>query len=183
VVYDAIDMKFRNNTDSFLYVKSYVSGGQITIKIYGNTRFKRDVTVSSWIIQEIEPQVVYENDANLPKGEEVVKQEGSKGFIAVAERVVSQKGVVEKIEKLSSSDYSPVNKIIVVGTGAQVVPQIAPSNPPASGSSKGGQDTVPSSNQTNPAIPPAGTATGIPANGVMPAPPANTVNNPGINGT
>lgn len=158
VVYDALDMKFQNNTDSYLYIKSYISSGRLTIKLFGNTEFKRDVTVSSWITQEIEPQVIHENDATLPKGQEVVKQEGSKGFIAVAERVVSHNGVVEKRERLPSSDYSPINKIIVVGTKEGTVPQIAPSIPPTSTTPRAGEGVVPGSNNTtNPAIPPAST--------------------------
>lgn len=176
VVYDAIDMKFRNNTDSYLYMKSYISGGQLTIKIYGNTKFKRDVTVSSWITQEIEPQVVYETDASLPKGTEVVKQEGSKGFIVAAERIVKLNGVIENSERLPSSDYNAINKIIAVGASEQAVPQIAPSTPSPSGTPKGNQAAVPSSsagdssknNPVNPAITPAGTGSGMPTGGGTP---------------
>lgn len=170
VVYDALDLRFRNNTDSYLYIKSYISGGQLTIKIFGNTKFKRDVTVSSWITREIEPQVVYENDATLPKGEEVVKQEGSKGFLAAAERVVSHNGVVEKEERLPSSDYSPINKIIAVGTAEETVPQIAPSTPPTTAPSEEDNEAVPINNQTNPAIPGVGTGAGISNNAGTPAP-------------
>ncbi len=129
VVYGAIDLKFRNNTDSYLYIKSYVQGRQLTFKIYGNNAYKRDVTINSWITGEIEPKVVYENDPNLPKGEQVVKQEGAKGFNTSAERVIRSNGVVEKREALPVSNYSPVNKVIAVGTAEHVPPQIAPSTP------------------------------------------------------
>jgi len=135
VVYDELDLKFRNNTGNYIYIKSFVSGGQIGFKIYGNTAYKKDVRVNSWITQEIEPHVVYENDPNLRKGEQVVKQEGAKGFKVSAERLFFSNGVLEKREYLSSSEYSPVNKIIAVGTMDQVSPQIAPS-PPASSSNK-----------------------------------------------
>jgi len=129
VVYDSIDFKFRNNTDSYIYIKSLVKGGQLTVKIYGDLSYKRDVTINTWVTQSIDPKVVYENDPNLPKGEKVVKQEGAKGFKVAAERIVKYNGVVEKKEKLSSSDYQPVNKVIAVGTMNQVLPQIAPSTP------------------------------------------------------
>lgn len=130
VVYDEIDFKFRNNTESYIYIKSFVSGGQIGFKLYGNTAYKKDVRVNSWVTQEIEPGVVYENDPNLRKGEQVVKQEGAKGFKASAERLFISNGVVGKREYLSSSEYSPVNKVIAVGTMEQALPQIAPSTPP-----------------------------------------------------
>lgn len=154
VVYDAIDLKFRNNTESYLYLKSFVNGGQMTIKIYGNTAYKRDVAVNTWVTQEIEPKVVYENDPNLPKGEQVVKQEGAKGFKASAERVVKLNGVVEKKETLSASDYSPVNKVIAVGVMEQVSPQIAPSTP----SPAAGQQNTPTNPQGGQAGQPAGGA-------------------------
>jgi vancomycin resistance protein YoaR len=134
VVYDALDFKFRNNTESYLYIKSFVYGGQITFKIYGNTAYKRDVSINSWVTGEIEPKVIYENDPNLPKGEQVVKQEGAKGFRVSAERVVRLNGVVKKREALPASDYSPVNRVIAVGTLEQSLPQIVPSTPsPAAG--------------------------------------------------
>jgi vancomycin resistance protein YoaR len=129
VVYDTVDLTFRNNTDSSLYLKTYVTGGQLTIKIYGNTAYKRDVTINTWITEEIEPQIIYETDPNLPLGEEVVKQEGSKGFKTAAERIVKNNGVVEKKESIPSSYYSPVNKVIAVGSMEQDLPQIAPSTP------------------------------------------------------
>lgn len=136
VVNDSIDFRFRNNTESYLYVKSYVQGGQLTVKVYGDTGYKRDVTINSWVTQEIEPKVVYETDPNLPKGEQVVKQEGAKGFKVAAERIVRLNGVIEKREKLPSSDYKPVNKVIAVGSG-EAVPKIAPSTPPAGGQQSG----------------------------------------------
>jgi len=37
VVYGAIDLKFRNNTESYIYVRSAVKGRQLTFKVYGNT--------------------------------------------------------------------------------------------------------------------------------------------------
>ena len=134
VVYDAVDFKFRNNTDSYLYFKAFINGGRITFKIYGNTAYKKDVSVNTWITREIEPQVVYETDPNPPMGEQVVKQEGSKGFKVSAERVVTSNGSVKKREALPSSYYSPVNRIIAVGSMEKTKPQIVPPTtpPPAS---------------------------------------------------
>lgn len=126
VVYDAIDFIFRNNTDSYLLIKTYVSASQVTFKIFGNSSFKRDVSVYSWITEEIEPPVVYKEDPNLPRGEQVVVQEGSKGFRAAAVRVVAKSGTIEKRETLPFSEYSPVKRVIAVGVGEPAKPQLAP---------------------------------------------------------
>ena len=151
VVYDAIDFIFRNNTDSYLLIKTYVSASQVTFKIFGNGSFKRDVSIYSWITEEIEPPVVYKEDPNLPRGEQVVVQEGSKGFRAAAVRVVSKNGTVEKRETLPFSEYSPVKRVIAVGVGEPVKPQLAP---PAKSGDK----------PSNPLTPAPGTTPGIPIN-------------------
>lgn len=36
VAYDVLDLKFKNNYSTPIYIKSYVSGNQLTIKLYGN---------------------------------------------------------------------------------------------------------------------------------------------------
>lgn len=143
VVYDALDFKFRNNTDSYLYLSSFVYGGQITFKIYGNTANKKDVSISTWVTREIAAGVVYEDDPNLPKGEQVVKQEGASGFMAAGERVIMSNGIVEKREALSSSEYNPMNKIIAIGTSNTIKPQIAPSTPSPGGVRPPGQQNKP----------------------------------------
>ncbi|OPX84699.1 MAG: Vancomycin B-type resistance protein VanW [Pelotomaculum sp. PtaB.Bin104] len=125
VVYDVLDFKFRNSTDSSIFVKAYVTGGTIGFKFYGNTAYKRDVKVNTWVTQEIEPGVVYESDPTLPKGEQVIKKGGAKGFRVAGERIISLYGVEEKREQLPSSAYRPVNKVIAVGT-LEVLAQTPP---------------------------------------------------------
>ncbi|MHB1042423.1 MAG: VanW family protein [Eubacteriales bacterium] len=161
VVFDAIDFKFLNNTDSYLYIKSLVGNGYLTIKIYGNTAYKRDVKVISWVTREIEPKTVYETDPNLPKGEQVVKQEGAMGYLAAAQRIVYRNGVMERKETLPSSDYNPVNKVIAVGVMEVIGPQIAPSTPSSpvgkpGGAGQGGKPGPPATGQTSPDLSGAG---------------------------
>jgi len=165
VVYDALDFKFRNNTGSYIYIKSFVTGGMVGFKIYGNTSYKRDVTVNTWITREIEPEVVYENDPSLPKGEQVVKQEGAKGYHVSAERIFSLNGVVEKRENLPPSEYSPVNKVIAVGTLEQVLPQIAPSTPPPPAGGSGELQSGVRESGNNAAQPAGDSNSGLPGGG------------------
>lgn len=129
VSYDGIDFKFRNNTGSYIYLKTNAGNGRLTIKIYGNTDYKRQVLLNTWITEEIEQNVIYENNPTLPKGERVVRQAGSKGFKAAGERVVLLDGVVEKKEPLPFSEYSPLDSVIAVGTKEKVLPK-DPVKPP-----------------------------------------------------
>ncbi|HAU31094.1 MAG: VanW family protein [Desulfotomaculum sp. 46_296] len=114
VVYGLSDLRFRNNTESFIYIRSFVSGGYLTFKIYGNTDYKLPVSISTKIVKVFEPKTILKDDPNLKKGEQVVKQQGSKGYEVVANRITWEKGV-RKIEPLPKSIYRTVNKIIAVG--------------------------------------------------------------------
>lgn len=118
VVFEYIDFKFKNNTDYWLYIQSYVSGGNLTVKLFGNDKFKRDVVIRSWIEETFEPETIVEQDFSIKKGDRVVKQRGSQGFLAAAERVVLENGQVIKVEKLPNSKYNVVNEIISEGMAA-----------------------------------------------------------------
>jgi vancomycin resistance protein YoaR len=126
VAYGSLDFKFSNNTADYLYLKTTVQGEYITIKIFGNTAYKRDVTIESQVTDEIAPGVVYENDPNLPSGTQVVKKEGSTGYRAYMERIVYLNGKEEKRDAPIYSSYNAKNTVIAVGTG-ETAPKIAPS--------------------------------------------------------
>ncbi|MDO7788701.1 VanW family protein [Desulforamulus aquiferis] len=115
VVFDLIDFKFKNSTDYWLYIQSYVSGGNLTIKIFGNNSFRRDVVIRSWVDETYEPETIVEQDHSIRKGDRIVKQQGAPGYKALAERIVMQNGQVIKVEKLPFSIYNVKNKIISQG--------------------------------------------------------------------
>lgn len=129
VVYGGPDFRFRNNTTKYLHIRTLVQNNRLTIKIFGNKRFKRRVEVKSWITEVLEPEVVRSEDPNLEAGKTVVKQKGIRGCRAAAERLVWDGGELVLKEKLPPSFYHPVEEIVAVGT--KVVPTIvAPDVPP-----------------------------------------------------
>jgi len=115
VVYGAIDLKFRNNSESYVYIKTAAGNGRVTVKIFGDHRNHPRVEIKSWITETLDYRTVYENDENLEQGKEVVKQAGLRGYRAQAERWIWRNGTVEK-EPLPASFYHPVPEIIAVGT-------------------------------------------------------------------
>jgi hypothetical protein len=126
VAYGSLDFKFSNSTADYLYLKTTVQGDYITIKIFGNTAYQRDVTIESEVTDEIAPGVIYENDPNLPSGTQVVKKEGATGYRAYMERIVYLNGKEEKRYAPIYSSYNAKNTVIAVGTG-ETTPKIAPS--------------------------------------------------------
>ncbi len=159
VVYGAIDFRFRNNTESYIYIRSAVNGNRLTIKIYGNTDYRVPVEIRTRVTEVLEPRVVREPDPNLAQGEQVVKQKGARGYRVVTERVVRENGRLHT-ELLPGSFYKPVNQVVAVGIGEPGGGPVVPpppadqkprtdQKPPGAGdspgvtSSSGGEDIKP----------------------------------------
>lgn len=119
VAYDYIDFVFRNNTDKHLYIKTLVSGGRITVKIYGNSHYKKNISIKTKTVETFDYKVVYESDPTLAKGTQKIKKEGVKGAKIVADRVIVENGS-SRLESLPTSLYNPQNRIVLVGTGENV---------------------------------------------------------------
>ncbi len=122
VVYGAIDFRFANNKESYIYIKSLVEGNTITFKVYGNKNANPRVEVASWVTETIPQKIVYENEPNLAAGEQVVKQKGNNGFKAATARYIWENGG-KRTEQLPESYYHAVNRIVAVGIG-QVKPSV-----------------------------------------------------------
>lgn len=114
VVYGYIDLRFRNNTESYIYIRSYVHGDQLTFKIYGNTDYKVPVEIRTQVVEVLEPKVIQQVDPNLTRGEKIIKQKGSRGYRVTAQRVVWRNNQAY-VEKLPDSFYDPVDQIVVIG--------------------------------------------------------------------
>lgn len=142
VAYGAVDLKFVNNTPSYIYIRSFVRGSRVTIKVYGNTRYKRRVEIRTRTLEIFEPEKKYEEDPNLEAGKQVVKQAGQRGYRVQAERWIWDHGRVI-IEALPASLYKPRDEIIAVGT--RVVPSTVtpPPTPPAGETPAPGGTTPP----------------------------------------
>jgi vancomycin resistance protein YoaR len=116
VSYGYLDFSFKNNHDSYILIKSKAGYNSLTFKLYGNTDYKKNVTVNSWVTRVLEPEVVYEDDPNLEKGEEIVKQEGIKGYKTAGEITIITRDGKKTTKPLPESVYHPQKEIIAVGT-------------------------------------------------------------------
>ncbi|MGQ9557716.1 MAG: VanW family protein [Desulfurispora sp.] len=116
VTYGYIDFVFRNSTPHHVLVKTFTGSGSLTVKIYGNRQYRKQISVRTRVLEVFPPQVVYEQDPTLPRGVQKVKQEGQPGYRVAAERVIYENGQT-RVEPLPGSLYRPMNKIVLVGTG------------------------------------------------------------------
>lgn len=151
VVYEAIDFKFRNNTEGFLYLKTEVGNGKLTMKMFGDAENHPKVEIRSWVTETIRSRVVYEDDNMLEVGEQLVKRKGVNGYRVKAERWVWRDGIVEKKE-LPGSFYLPQNEVIAVGTREAPPPVVAPV-PDAGSDSWLSPGSVPETEETDDSVP------------------------------
>ncbi|MCF8009788.1 MAG: VanW family protein [Clostridiales bacterium] len=120
VVYDFLDLRFRNDSDSYILIKSEVEYDTLCFKIYGSNNSNKHVSIETWVEKVIEPGVVYKEDSDLDKDDKKVKQEGIQGY-KVCGRIVLDSNGEEDIRPLPESYYEPRKKIIAVGVDSEEI--------------------------------------------------------------
>lgn len=111
------DFKFKNSRDYPVKIVANVSGGTISIQIFGlKSDNEYEVEIQSYITSYIKYKTIQKNDATLAKGTTKVIQNGSNGCRAVCYRILKQNGEVISKTLLSQDTYNPHNKIVAVGT-------------------------------------------------------------------
>lgn len=115
VNYPNIDFKFKNNTQSLVYLRTEVKSGVLTVRIWGK---KTDKTVR--IERQVEREIAYKTerrrDSKLPKGKVVREQTGVKGIVVNTWQIVRDGNGNETKKFLGRDSYAPTNRILRIGT-------------------------------------------------------------------
>jgi vancomycin resistance protein YoaR len=152
VAYGSYDLRFRNNTGGYLYIKTRAGGGVLAIAILGNTAEKKKVELETDVDKVLDFKVVTKNDPSLYQGKTLVETEGVKGYQVRAYRMING------VRTLLSDDvYAPVDKIVHVGT------MPVPETPPPPGNQQ--QPAPSASTAPTPTPAPATGAPGQPSSG------------------
>ncbi len=122
----SIDLKFKNNFKHPILIKSYVSGGSLTVEIYGTASDKTwgEIKVSSEVIGTTPIKEVYREDPSLKPGETKVKQKGQVGYtVNTYKTYYDANGNKVKTVSVGKSVYQSANRIILKGPGTPVEPE------------------------------------------------------------
>ncbi len=114
---DYKDLKFKNNTESPIYVEGYVSGGYITFVIYGKeTRAEsRSIKyISETLSTTASKKVFVASDASL--GTKKTTVSGHTGMKAQLWKVVYENGTEVSRDVINTSNYRSSETTISVGT-------------------------------------------------------------------
>lgn len=130
VAYGVQDFRFCNNTDTPLCIKANAAGGKLTIAIYGNTDYKKNVKVYAVVDKTIPFDTVTEADKNLAPGTERIERNGLPGYVVRAFRqFMDARGKIIKTENLGTDRYKPLNRVLKKGP-TRIADPVVP-DPPA----------------------------------------------------
>ncbi|HWQ71724.1 MAG TPA: VanW family protein [Desulfitobacteriaceae bacterium] len=115
VNYPDIDFKFRNDTAGIIYLRTEVKSGVLTIRLWGK-KSKLTVRLVNEVEQVLPFQTERRSDPDLPADKTVLESAGAKGYIVKTWRITRDDQGKETEQFLGRDVYSPVNRIIRVGT-------------------------------------------------------------------
>ncbi len=125
VVMGVIDFRFKNTTSRPIKITASVSGGVCRVEILGTKEQNFRVEILNNVVGQTPRPVEYEEDPTLEKGTEIVTQTGSDGYTVTTTRKVYVNGELVKTEKMPSSYYTPLKKIIKRNTAEEPVEEPA----------------------------------------------------------
>jgi vancomycin resistance protein YoaR len=115
VAYPSLDLKFKNESGSYLLIKSKMQGNSLTFELYGQPKPEREVSIVTSTIQTLSAREQRVVDRNLAPGTQEVKQGGHAGYVVATTKIVKVNGAVTKKENLGNSRYQPLPRIIATG--------------------------------------------------------------------
>ena len=119
VVYGSIDFRFKNSRQYPIKISSKISGGTLTIEIYGyNTNKTRLVDIETEVIEVLPFKEQEIQDATMPVGTSKITTTGHKGYKVKSYRVTTENGEVVERKFIATDIYSPVAQVKRVGIAA-----------------------------------------------------------------
>ena len=116
------DMRFKNDSDSLVIIRSVVQDDTLVVALYGKKTPGRTVVITSEDYDEIPYRVIETADETIPSGEQVVEQKGRTGFAVTTVRLIRQNGKLVKREVISRDVVFPCNKTIRLHPGESSIP-------------------------------------------------------------
>lgn len=112
------DLKFVNNGEYPLYLKSYTDGNNVKFKVYGNKKSNDyDINIVPKLVSVKEPREIKKYSTKLPSGQTEIKSSGSKGYYYETYKEYVKDGEVVNSEKISNSNYVAKDRVVVIGEG------------------------------------------------------------------
>ena len=146
VYWPSLDLKFVNDTKTWVLVRGFVEGDGISVGIYGGERRRVESSASELVVTGKAP-VERVKDPTLPKGKTVVEEEGSAPTRTSATRTIFSADGQLIDEETWTTSYEGEDRVVRVGTKVVAPPKKKKAPAPA------GQGEVPAGDTQPPPKP------------------------------
>ena len=116
VNYPDLDLRFVNDTDHWLLLRTFVGAGSLTVNLYGTPLHRTVKSIASPLVVTGAVPVKETDDPTLPKGKRVVDQFGSPPRSTSVERLVYDASGKLLYDNTWLSSYSGEPSLVRVGT-------------------------------------------------------------------
>jgi len=130
VVDGVIDFRFKNRLTHPVAIDAKVSGGRVTVHIYGHPEDKTQVQILTGNRSTVGAGMKTVSDSRLPKGRRVVEESARSGVRVTVTRVVKKEGQEARKEVISRDYYRPFDGVVRVGTRVVSKPAATTSGTP-----------------------------------------------------
>jgi vancomycin resistance protein YoaR len=126
VDYPSIDLKFVNDTDHWLLLRTFVSSNSLTVNLYGTPRDRKVESTTSELRETGPAPIVRKADPTMLKGKEVVEESGTPSrSTSVTRRVYAANGKL-LYENTWYSSYRAEKRVVRYGTKPKPKPKPKP---------------------------------------------------------
>jgi vancomycin resistance protein YoaR len=108
------DLKFRNDTEHAIYIKTEYTNNSVTVKFFGDNGGIRVEGETSERQDFTDPEVFYEPDPTVPPGEEEMRDDGEPGFTASDTRIIYNADGTERSRQTWTWRYQPWPIIVAI---------------------------------------------------------------------
>jgi vancomycin resistance protein YoaR len=133
VNYPDQDLKFTNDTDHWLLLRTFVGSGSLTVNLYGTPQNRRVETVERPLRVVGAPKVKRVPDPTMLKGKSEVDEYGEPARATSVSRTVYDAGGATLHEDTWYSSYRSEPKVVRVGTKPKPKPKAKPKPPVVDG--------------------------------------------------
>lgn len=117
VAYGSIDLKFFNGRNHAVWIRTFIEGERLSVKLYGKPIPGQEVKIITENLETIPFGEKTTQTAELPKGTRQKVKNGSPGYRVTVHRITYMNGEEIKREQLSRDSYKPMPTEYLVGTG------------------------------------------------------------------
>lgn len=112
-----INFKFRNNTGSYLLIRTLTTDRDVTVKLYGQMSPSVTYDIDSKVVETIQPPIKYLHNPSLAPGATRPISTGKAGYKVETYRIKRENGAIVNKELISKDQYSAVPTLIASNRG------------------------------------------------------------------